>query len=170
MKALFDDLWQVLREKKEMVLLGVALTMLLSLYFIGWHYTIITFGSFYSVLDVRGSFLALSAYYLAASAVSASIVCALMIAVENPLPKKIIAGVVMAVFVGSEIIRMFDWGALFFSGMHINNNFWAHAFYTDGLVFLVAKESLALYAVFILFFLGMLRILKKMYAYTTREK
>lgn len=152
-----------------MILLGAALALLLALYFIGWHYTIITFGSFYSVLDVRGPFLARTAYYLVESFIVTSIICVFMIAVEQPVVKKIFIGFVMTVFTASAVIRMFDWGALFFSGMHINNNFWAHAFYTDGLVFLVAKESIALYAVFILFFAGMLRILKKMYEYSCRE-
>ncbi len=170
MNALINDLRLVFREQRTMVLLGAALTLLLAVYFIGWHYTIITFGSFYSVLDVRGPFLARTAYYLAESFIFAGVICAVMISAERPVVKKIFIGLVMAVFTASGIIRMFDWGALFFSGMHINNNFWAHAFYTDGLVFLVAKESFALYAAFILFFVGMVRILKKMYAYSCREK
>lgn len=170
MKALINELQQVFRENRAMVLLGTALTLLLALYFIGWHYTIITFGSFYSVLDVAGPFSVRTVYYLAESVIFASIICAVLIAMEKPIVKKIFIGFVLAVFTGSEVIRMFDWGALFFSGMHINNNFWAHAFYTDGLVFLVAKESIALYAAFILFFAGMFQILKKMYVYTCREK
>ena len=137
-----------------MVLLGTALRCC-------WRcissvaYTIITFGSFYSVLDVAGPFSVRTVYYLAESVIFASIICAVLIAMEKPIVKKIFIGFVLAVFTGSEVIRMFDWGALFFSGMHINNNFWAHAFYTNRLVFLVAKESnRTLCRLLILFFRG----------------
>jgi hypothetical protein len=170
MNTIIDEFKQVFHKHRTMILLGAVLTLLMSLYFIIWHYTIITFGSFYSVLDVKDSFRIRTSYYLVESFMFASIICAVLAAVNKPLIKKIFIGVVLAVFTGSEVIRMFDWGAIFFGGNHVDSNFWTHAFYTDGMVFLFAKESIALYIAFILFFAAMFQLLKKMYILSCREK
>jgi hypothetical protein len=159
----------MLAENRKIVILGAALTLLLAIYFIGWHYTILTFGPFYSVLDVADGFIKRTAYYLVESVIIASSVCAAMIAITKPLIKKIIIGIVLALFAGSEIIRMFDWGALYFGGNHIDSNFWTHAFYADGMVFLYTKESMMLYASVAVFFMLMFYILKKIYIHTTHE-
>jgi hypothetical protein len=167
MKALLAGIKNNLIENRSVILMGAALTALLSFYFICWHFTIIAFGSFYSVLDVADSFLRRSGSYLAASVIIASGLCALMIAVTKPLAKKIIIGVFMLFFAGSEFVRMIDWGALYFGGAHVDSNFWTHAFYTDGMVFLFTKESLMLYVSVVLFFAAMIAILKKIYVTTT---
>jgi hypothetical protein len=170
MNSKISEIKMIVSGNRSIVVPGAALTLLLAIYFIGWHYTIITFGSFYSVLDVADSFMKRSIYYLIASAVIASIVCAAMIAVKKVMIKKIIIGIVLALFVASEVIRMFDWGALYFNGNHIDSNFWAHAFYTDGMVFLFTKESFMIYATVITFFILMLYIIKKIYRHTNLEK
>src|SRR5271157_695613 len=131
MNALFADIKKIILENRNILAAGAAVTLLLTLYFILWHVTIITFGSFYSILDVSGSFLIRSVSYLVASAVIASVVSILMVMASRPLMKKIIIGIVLVVFAGSEIVRMVDWGALYFGGAHIDSNFWVHAFYTD---------------------------------------
>ncbi len=169
MKALLDDIKSLIFENKKLIMYGGALTLVLALYFISWHFTIITFGSFYSVLDVADSFLKRTNYYLLESFLFASIACIVMIAVRKPLIKRIFIGLFLAIFACSEIIRMVDWGALYFMGNHIDSNFWAHAFYTDGLVFLIAKESIALYVAVILFFSAIFFILKKMYLISNAE-
>ena len=163
MNSIMGEIKLIVSENRNVIILGAALTLLLAVYFIGWHYTIITFGSFYSVLDVTGSFMMRSLSYLIASMLIASIVCIAMITVHNALIKKIVIGIVMTLFTASVVIRMFDWGALYFNGNHIDSNFWAHAFYTDGLVFLYTKESFMIYATVIIFFILMIYILKKMY-------
>jgi hypothetical protein len=109
-------------------------------------------------------------YYLIASVIISSIVCVVMITVKKTMIKKIIIGIVMTLFTASVVIRMFDWGALYFNGNHIDSNFWAHAFYTDGMVFLFTKESFMIYATVITFFILMLYILKKIYWYTNPER
>lgn len=58
------------------------------------------------------------------------------------------------------VIRMFDWGTLYFGGNHIDGNFWAHAFYTDGLVFLLTWQALVLYVYTGVFIAGTVIILK----------
>jgi hypothetical protein len=166
MKAL-DEIKQVFTENRRMILYGAALALVLALYFIVWHLSIIVFGSFYSVLDVADGFLKRSNYYLLESFLFASAAVMVMILFRKPLVKKIFIGVFLGVFVFSEIIRIVDWGALYFMGNHIDSNFWAHLFYTDGLVFLIAKESFALYAALILFFAAIYHILKKMYLTST---
>jgi hypothetical protein len=166
MKAL-DEIKQLFTENRRMILYGAALTLVLAVYFIIWHFSIIVFGSFYSVLDVTDGFLTRSNYYLLESFLFASIATMAMLVFRKPLVKKIFIGVFLAVFVFSEIVRIVDWGALYFMGNHIDNNFWAHAFYADGMVFLIAKESLALYAALISFFAAVYYILKKMYLIST---
>jgi hypothetical protein len=169
MKAFMNDIKQLLVEKKMLVLYGGALTLTLVLYFISWHFTIITFGSFYSILDVSDTFLKRTNYYLLESFIFATMACIFMIVVRKPLAKRIFIGLFLALFLGSEIIRIVDWGAIYFMGNHIDNNFWAHAFYTDGLVFLTAKESFALYAALALFFAAVYHILKRMYLISNVE-
>lgn len=169
MNAIMSEIKLIVSENRNVIILGAALTLLLAVYFIGWHFTILTFGSFYSVLDVADSFIKRSILYLMASVIVASAVCFAMIAVKNTMIKKIIIGIVLSLFVATEVIRMFDWGALYFNGNHIDSNFWAHAFYTDGMVFLFTKESFMIYATVIIFFISMLYILKKMYWYTNRR-
>lgn len=170
MNSILSEIKLIVVENRNITVLGAALTLLLAVYLIGWHYTIITFGSFYAVLDVADSFIRRAIYYLLESAIIASIVCAAMIAIKKAIFKKIVIGIVLFLFAGSEIIRMFDWGALYFNGNHIDSNFWAHAFYTDGLVFLYTKESIMIYATAIIFFVLILYILKKMYLYTSQGR
>ncbi|HOT44359.1 MAG TPA: hypothetical protein PLM53_07845 [Spirochaetota bacterium] len=169
MKAFFNDIKKVFVENKKMAMCGALLTLTLVVYFISWHFTIITFGSIYSVLDVGDLFIRRANYYLLESFLFASAACIVMITVRKPLIKRIFIGLFLAVFAVSEIIRMVDWGALYFMGNHIDSNFWAHAFYADGLVFLIAKESLALYVTVGLFFAAVHRILKKMYLISNAE-
>lgn len=170
MKSFLIEVKQLLADNKKMVLYGAALTLVLAFYFIIWHTTIIAFGSIYSILDVADTFIKRAVSYLVESFIFASLACIVMIAVRNHLAKKIFIGLYLAFFALSEIIRMVDWGALYFMGNHIDSNFWAHAFYTDGLVFLIAKESLALYLSVAFFFALMLYLLKKMYLISTSEK
>jgi hypothetical protein len=169
MKSLLDEIRQLFVQKRMLILYGGALTLTLALYFIIWHVSIIVFGSFYSLLDVADSFLKRSNYYLLESFLFSSLACIIMIAVRKPLVKRIFIGLYLALFLGSEIIRIVDWGALYFMGNHIDNNFWAHAFYADGLVFLIAKESFALYATLALFFASVYLILKRMYLISNAE-
>ncbi len=169
MNSLLDDIKKYLIDKKGFILCGAALTLTLSVYSISWHVTIISFGSFYSVLDVADGFLKRTNYYLLESFISASAICIVLMTVRKSLAKKIFIGLYMTFLACSEIIRMVDWGSLYFMGNHIDSNFWAHAFYTDGLVFLIAKESVALYAAAILFFTVIYLILKKMYLISNAE-
>ncbi len=169
MKSFLDEIRKLIAQNRQMLLYGASLTLVLALYFIIWHFTIITLGSFYSILDVADSFLKRTNYYLLESFIFASVACIVMISVRKPLIKKIFIGLFLAVFFGSEIIRIVDWGALYFMGNHVDSNFWAHAFYTDGLVFLIAKESLAMYASVMAFFAAMFVILKKMYLVSISE-
>src|SRR4030042_6457205 len=155
MKSLLSDFKKRVSENKKTVLLGAALTATLAAYFIIWHFTISLLGPIYSTRDVAGSLAGRAAYYLLESVIIASIVCVALILVKRPLIRKFIIALALTLFLGSEVIRMFDWGALFFNGNHVDTNFWAHAFYTDGLIFLITKAALALYASVTFFFVLM---------------
>ncbi|MBN2159296.1 MAG: hypothetical protein JW807_07860 [Spirochaetes bacterium] len=166
MKSLFENIKTIAGENRNVILLGIGLTLYLAFYFISWHVTIISLGSFYSVLDAAESFVAQSARYLVFSAIAASAVCAIMLFLKRPLAKKIFIGVLLFLFFCTEFIRMFDWGALYFSGNHVDANFWTHAFYSDSTTFLFTMVSIAIYLAVILFFFGMFYLLKQLYIHT----
>ena len=118
MKSL-EDIKKLFTEKKSYLLLGGALAITLLVYFISWHVTIVIFGSIYSLQDVSEKFLVRTNYYLLESFLFATVAAIVLMAVSRPLIKNICIGVFLALFAVSEIIRMVDWGALYFMGNHI---------------------------------------------------
>ena len=165
-----NDLQRIVKENRGLILSGACLTLALSVYFIFWHWSIIVFGSIYSLRVISGGFLRLAASYFVLSAVLSSIVCGLLIVVRRPGVRKFIAGTALFLFFGTEFIRMFDWGALYFGGNHVDTNFWAHAFYSDGTVYLTTWLSMGIYAVAALLFAVLFFIIRSIYRYTdTRE-
>ena len=157
-------------EHKNVILAGVYLTLALSIYFIFWHWSIIIFGSIYSIRVMTGGFLRLAATYSAVSAVLSGIVCGLLVAVRGRGARKFIVGAALFLFFATEFIRMFDWGALYFGGNHVDTNFWAHAFYADGAVFLTTWVSLGIYAVVALMFAVLFVIIRNIYRCTEPRK
>jgi hypothetical protein len=166
MKTTDQTMRGIITENKSVIAAGVALTLALSAYFILWHCTIIAFGSIYSVHDLLGKFLGLTASYLVFSTIVSSIICGLLIAAKKPFTRKFIVGASLFLFFSSEFIRMFDWGALYFGGNHVDTNFWAHAFYADGTVYLATWLSLGLYVTVALFFALLFVIMRKLYRAT----
>jgi hypothetical protein len=140
----------------------------LSAYFLSWHWSILAFGSIYSIRDVAGEFMRLSFVYLAFSAVASSLLCFLLIAVRGPVARKLIAGSALFFFFASQFVRMFDWGALYFGGSHVDVNFWAHAFYAEGTVYLVNWIALGIYVSVVLVFALMFFLVRSLYRATGR--
>lgn len=50
-------------------------------------------------------------------------------------------------------VRAVDWGAVYFGGNHVDSEFWFHAFYVDGLSFLVSPVSYVLAGSLLLYML-----------------
>lgn len=166
MNLRIDYSGSIIAEKKGLIIAGAVLTVALSLYFIAWHWSIIAIGSIYSMRDVSGDFIRLSARYCAASVIFSSAVCVLLIVTRKPAVRKFIVGSALFLFFASEFVRMFDWGALYFGGNHVDSNFWAHAFYSDGTVYLTTWLSFGIYASVVLMFALVFAILRKIYLYT----
>jgi phosphoglycerol transferase MdoB-like AlkP superfamily enzyme len=164
MKYLFSFCKKIVIESRKIIFLSLSFTILLFTYFIIWHYTSLILNGSYSVLDISQYFKRLVVDYLILSLVISIIVSILLIVITKEIIKKILIGIVLTLFMCSEIIRMLDWGAIYFGGNHIDNNFWAHAFYADGIVFLVSKQAFVLYLATALFFTLCLFTLKKLSA------
>ena len=164
-----SDYKTLMMSNRKLAVRAVSLTLILALYFIGWHYTSLVFNGSYSVIDVSAQFMARVFWYLSLSVIISSLICAVLMILKKRIMRKIFIGAVMILFSGSEIIRIFDWGALYFGGNHIDGNFWAHAFYADGLVYLVTKQALVLYAAAGLFFGAIYFILKQLSSLTNHE-
>ncbi len=60
------------------------------------------------------------------------------------LIKKLFQWAMTGVFVFVSGIRVLDWGVVYFSGEHVNREFWYHAFYVDGTSFLFTLPTLLL--------------------------
>jgi hypothetical protein len=163
-----NEMKGIIKENRGLIISGVVLTLSLSLYFIAWHWSILMVGSIYSVRDISGGFLRLSARYIALSTLISSAICALLIVVRKPVARKIIAGAALFFFFGTEFVRMFDWGALYFGGNHVDTNFWAHAFYSDGTVYLTTWLSMGIYATALMLFALMFFIIRNIYRQTER--
>jgi hypothetical protein len=156
----------LIAEKKGLIVACAALTAVLPLYFIAWHWSIIVIGSIYSMHDVYRDFVRLTAAYCVASVIFSSTVCLLLILVRRRAVRKVIVGFFLFLFFASEFVRMFDWGALYFGGNHVDSNFWAHAFYSDGTVYLTTWLSFGIYASVAIIFAIVFLILRKIYIYT----
>jgi hypothetical protein len=161
MLSFWHDYKTSIIKNKKPVLLSLSLTLILAVYFIIWHYTGLRLIGSYSVIDVSGPFMRIAAYYLAVSVFISSITCAVLPAVKRQIMKKIIIAIILFFFFISGIIRILDWGALYFGGNHIDGNFWAHAFYSDGLVFLATKVAVMLYLALAIFMAILFYTLKK---------
>ena len=151
----------LLVENKKVIFLTLLLTVALALYFIMWHYTSLTISGSHSVVDVPEQFMNIASSYLILSVIITCIIFFVMLFATGRRFRNILIGFILFIFSISAIIRMLDWGALYFGGNHVDSNFWAHAFYTDGLSFLVTKEAAALYAVTAIFFTALYFILKR---------
>jgi hypothetical protein len=156
-------------QHKKAIVLALSLTLMFALYFIIWHYTSLRITGSYTVINVSAPFLRMAAYYLILSVFFSSLICTFLIIVKRRLIKKIFIVVILFIFFGSEIIRIFDWGALYFGGNHIDSNFWAHAFYADGFVFLTTKVAAFLYVATAVFFASLYYILHQLSVVTSSE-
>ncbi len=155
---------------KRFLLLSLSLSLVLFIYFVLWHYSGLRIIGSNKVTDVSAEFMKLATYYLILSVLLSNLIVAAMAFLKRLLIKKILMAIILFFFLVSEIIRIIDWGALYFGGSHVDGNFWSHAFYADGLVFLTTKTALALYGATIFFFLVLFYILKYLVSLSVPEE
>ena len=160
----------LLIKNKRFLVLSLSLTFILFLYFILWHYSGLRIIGSNKVTDVSAEFITLAANYLILSVLLSSLIIAAMAFIKRPFAKKILMAIILFFFLLSEIIRIIDWGALYFGGSHVDGNFWSHAFYADGLVFLTTKTAFALYGATIFFFSVLFYILNYLAASSLPEE
>lgn len=54
------------------------------------------------------------------------------------------------IFLYLAFLRVLDWGTIYFSGQHVDNEFWYHAFYSDGTSFMLTGVAASLFGALIL--------------------
>ena len=55
--------------------------------------------------------------------------------------RRVFFSAMVFIFVLDGFIRILDWGVIYFAGQHVDNEFWYHAFYTDGTSFFLTKVA-----------------------------
>jgi hypothetical protein len=159
----------LLKKNLKLIITAVSLNLVFAIYLIGWHYTSLVINGSYSVLDVSAQFMSLALRYLVISVIVSSFIFTFLLIIRSSLVRKMFIWAVLALFFVSGIIRIFDWGSLYFGGNHINSDFWAHAFYADGLVYLVTKQAFILYASILIFWAAVFFLLRRLSSLTNPE-
>ncbi len=70
--------------------------------------------------------------------------------IKSNILKKTIYALIIFLAVFFAILRIVDWGTIYFSGQHVDNIFWYHAFYIDGTYFFLNKIAAIVISIFIL--------------------
>ncbi|MGE5358559.1 MAG: LTA synthase family protein [Bacteroidales bacterium] len=112
-------------------LLTVALTAWLLL----WHHSLVIVLGF-SARDFQDHLLRLAAgYFVVALGFSLALHIALCRSVNSRRATRLIAGTALAAFLVSGVMRVLDWGTFYYSAGHVDEDFWASAFYRQNLGF-----------------------------------
>ena len=150
----------VLKDRSPELILLLSFTFFL-FYFIVWHITVILFTLDFSWKNFGFHFWASVLIYSLISIILTLLFLWIFSRSEKPsLRYKIVNIALLFLFIFFALIRIVDWGTLYFAGQHINNEFWYHAFYVDGTTFLATKISVFLFISVIVFTGLFYRVLK----------
>jgi hypothetical protein len=118
-------------------LLTVALTGWLLL----WHHSLVLLLGF-SARDFQDHLLVLAAgYFGVALAFSLSVHAALCRYVDNRRATRVVVTAASLIFLVSGVMRVLDWGTFYYSAGHVDEDFWASAFYRQNLGFASAGAA-----------------------------
>ena len=111
-----------------------ALFAFLFLYFLGWHLVLTAISSWSIFAEIRLPLLfKVFEYALISGLLTAGISGVSFLLKARPAwIRRTVFGVVLFLFAFDGAIRVLDFGTIYFSGQHVDNEFWYHAFYTDG--------------------------------------
>ena len=134
-----------------------ALFAFLFLYFLGWHLFLTAISSWSIFAEIRLPLLfKVFEYALISGLLTAGISGVSFLLKARPAwIRRTVFGVVLFLFAFDGAVRVLDFGTIYFSGQHVDNEFWYHAFYTDGTSFLLtvpAAVLLVCYAVALFLF------------------
>ncbi len=150
--------------KKYFVKPYAYLPVYLFAYMMLWHFSIIFFGSNYSPAQVSKGLIKTILIYLPVNIISTGIIMYLLALTNKKFIKRISFIVFIILFFISVLIRDVDWGAVYYAGLHIDQDFWFHAFFADSTVFMRLKLSYILYgisAILVYLFYRILKAVKK---------
>lgn len=119
----------------------------LFLFFIisSWHFSLIYTAPDISLESVKGRLGVLLLFYAGCSVLATMAAAALLaICRRRRLVKWLTLGILWAFFAFLVLVRAVDWGSIYFGGQHVDETFWYHAFYIEGVTFLLTFEAIML--------------------------
>jgi phosphoglycerol transferase MdoB-like AlkP superfamily enzyme len=143
-----DQSMKLIRKSRIFILFAF-----LFLYLLGWHLVLtgISSWSLFSALKLLFFFKVLQ--YAGIAALITAGICFFSFSqktVKKRWPRRIVFSSLLFFFSFDGAIRVLDWGTIYFSGQHVDSEFWYHAFYTDGTSFLLTIPAAVLIAVYLL--------------------
>ncbi|MBN1532124.1 MAG: LTA synthase family protein [Spirochaetes bacterium] len=118
------------------------LLIFLALYLILWHASLIVVVPDATLLGSGRGLMLLLLLYLAVALVVVSLLGLLRGA--GRVVRRAMRWAVSILFSFVAVIRLLDWGVVYYSGQHVNREFWYHAFYVDGTSFFFTIPSVVL--------------------------
>lgn len=138
---------------------NTVLPLFLFSYLVLWHLTMIFIGSGFTPARVAGDLIHTCLLYTAATILVSSCAAVFFSLPPGRWVKRLGMAVMIFLFSLSVIIRIIDWGTVYYGGVHINDDFWYHAFYVDSTVFMRLRLSYILYGIAFFLILAFMRIL-----------
>ncbi len=152
------------RGMKLKVLSPCMLSSYLILYLMAWHFSIIGIATYAYAGAVAGDLLVLLfGYGVFSLLVTAGIMGLFRFFRGRKYRHRTITFPLGVLFFVFSALRAMDWAALYFAGQHIDNEFWFHAFYSDGTTFVATPTSALLIGTLLLFTIGFVLILKRLW-------
>ena len=123
-----------------------ALFAFLFLYLTGWHLVLSAISSWSLFSEIRLPLLVkVVEYALISGALTAGISGAsFLLKTKSAWIRRTVFGAVLFLFAFDGAVRVLDFGTIYFSGQHVDNEFWYHAFYTDGTSFILTVPAAVL--------------------------
>jgi len=118
----------------------------ITLYLTGWHLALVYIMPDVTFNEIRADLVRTAGIYIVAGAAFLAAVYLIFRAAGHRLRRALYIAILAITFC-LTLIRIIDWGTMYFAGQHIDNNFWYHAFYVDGTSFLVTKVAAGLFTV-----------------------
>jgi hypothetical protein len=124
------------------------LFLLFHAYLIMWHVSLVAISTDASLRTIIPAMTGLFLGYALVAMAAAMLLTAMQFFYRGKrrLPL-LLTAIALALFIPDAVLRCVDWGTIYFSGSHIDREFWYHAFYVDSTYFLKARESRYLLAV-----------------------
>ncbi|MBN1501753.1 MAG: sulfatase-like hydrolase/transferase [Spirochaetes bacterium] len=127
----------------------LLMLLFLIIYLFSWNLSFFIIAAGVIFGEIISGTMILFCVYILASIITVMIMSVVFYSVSVSWIRKTAGWIFLLLFACTGIIRMIDWGAIYYDNQHIDSEFWFHAFYVDGTAFLFTKVSVILMLVFI---------------------